>query len=522
MRMLRGMVLGCAAGALLCGCTVGPDYKSPDTPMPNFFTDAVAAIRTAISPAAPTAMTKPKIVKGTATPVAADLWWRSLDDAQLNALIDRAVAENLDLAVALARLQEAQTQEAVILGISLPDVSADAAVGKGTGSDVTRSRIPSDLTSAVNGAGLKQVNAAAGFDAVWELDIFGLYRREIEAARYDTEAAAAARNAVLISVIGDVVRAYVDLRGLQTRLAILRQDVAAETAALGVVQTRYNRGLTNELDLALAQRELASLSSGLAPLVSQIEAARNTIAILVGSMPQEFANELAQPAPIPPLPQKIEPGLPLDLLRRRPDIHEAERQLAAATARIGVATADLFPHLGLTGAGGVQAQAFGVGPAHTGGIWAAGPSFYWDILDFGTLDAVVEVADLRAKEQLAAYKQTVLRAVGEVDNAIADFTAQQDRLDNLSDALVAAQKALALAQQRYDRGLTDYLNVLDAERQEYTLEDQFVTAQIAAAEDFAALYKAIGGGWERYQAIPPIRQPQPAIVAAVRHALEGQ
>ena len=274
MRMLRGMVLGCAAGALLCGCTVGPDYKSPDTPMPDFFTDAVASIKAAISSPAPPAMAQPKNVKGAPATVAPDLWWRSLGDAELNALIDRAVAENLDLAVALARLQEARTQEAVILGISLPSASAEAAVGKGTGSDVTRSRIPSDLTSAVNGAGLKQVNAVAGFDAVWELDIFGQYRREIEAARYDTEAATAARNAVMISVIGDVVRAYVDLRGLQMRLAILRQDVAAETAALGVVQTRYNRGLTNELDVALAQRELASLSSGLAPLVAQIEAAQ--------------------------------------------------------------------------------------------------------------------------------------------------------------------------------------------------------------------------------------------------------
>lgn len=522
MPILRPIVLGCAACALLVGCTVGPDYKSPATQMPNFFTDAVAAIRNAMASPTPAAMTQAKNPKGTSAPIEADSWWRSLDDPELNSLVDRAVADNLDLAVALARLQEARTQEAVILGISLPVVGAEAAVGKGTGTDVTRSRVPSDLTSAETGTGLKQVNAIAGFDAEWELDVFGLYRREIEAARYDTEAAAAARNAVLISVVGDVVRAYVDLRGLQTRLAILRQDVAAETAALSVVQTRFNRGLTNELDVALAQRELASLTADLAPLVAQIEAAKSAIATLIGRMPQDVAGELAQPAPIPALPEKIAPGLPLDLLRRRPDIREAERQLAADTARIGVATADLFPHLGLSAAGGLQSQAFGVGPTKTGGIWSAGPSLYWDILDFGTLDAILEVADLRTQEQLAAYKQTVIKAVGEVDNAIADYTAQQDRLDNLSDALAAAQRALALAQERYDRGLTDYLNVLDAERQEFTLEDQFVAAQISGAEDFASLYKALGGGWERYQAIPAIRQPQPAIAAAFRQVFNGQ
>ena len=301
----------------------------------------------------------------------------------------------------------------------------------------------------------------------------------------------------------------------------MKQNIDTETHSRDVIRERFDRGLTNELDLTLAERELASLRAAAAPLAAQIAAARNTIAILVGEMPQSLDGELSAAAAIPSLPVKIAPGLPLDLLRRRPDIREAERRLAGATARIGVATADLFPHLVLTGAAGVQGQGLGVGPTAAASIWSLGPSAYWNILDFGTLDALIDVADLRAQEQLAAYKSTVFDAVKEVDNAIGDYAAQQDRLKILSDALAAAQRASDLAQARYDRGLTDYLNVLDAERQQYDLETQYAVAEQRGADDFATLYKALGGGWEHYQTLPPIRQPQPAIVAALRRLTDG-
>jgi len=211
--------------------------------------------------------------------------------------------------------------------------------------------------------------------------------------------------------------------------------------------------------------------------------------------------------------------LPLDVIRRRPDIREAERQLAGATARIGVATADLFPRVAITAGAGVQGQGFGVTPVVTKDIWSAGLLATWPLLDFGTLDALVDVADLRTHEMLVNYKRTVLNAVQEVDNAINGYAAQQDRLRNLGDALSASQRAVSLATQRYDRGLTDYLNVVDAQRQEYDLAAQYASAQMTAAEQFVALYKGLGGGWEEYQSIPPIRQPQPAVVAAFRRVL---
>jgi outer membrane protein TolC len=230
-----------------------------------------------------------------------------------------------------------------------------------------------------------------------------------------------------------------------------------------------------------------------------------------------LAGELESPATIPALPGKVDTGLPLDLLRRRPDIREAERNLAGATARIGVATANLFPHVSLIGATGLQSPARA---AASGFIWAVGPSVSWSILDFGTLDAMVGIADLRTRGFLLAYKQTIIRAVEQVDTTIAHYAAQQDRLSSLDAALVSSRGAVTLASERYDRGLTDFLNVLDAQRAEFELQKEYVIAQAAAAHHLVNLFKALGGGWEEHQSLPPIRQPQPAVVAAFRQLLK--
>lgn len=303
--------------------------------------------------------------------------------------------------------------------------------------------------------------------------------------------------------------------------AVLEHDIHAAERYVYFVQERYNRGITNELDLRIAQRELSALEAQRAPLTSKVAAAQYAIAVLCGEFPENMAGEFSKPGQIPQLPQALQTGLPLDLLRRRPDIHEAERQLAAATARIGVATADLFPHFALTGGAGYQAQGVGINPTHQNFLWSFGPSISWPLLDFGTLDAIVNIADLHTHALLMNYRQTILNAVEEVDRAASEYSAQQDRLKNLNKALEASQKAVNLASQRYDRGLTDALNVIDAERQEFDLERQYVAAQQTAAESFVALYKALGGGWEEYQQLPPIRQPLPAVIAALRRSVES-
>jgi NodT family efflux transporter outer membrane factor (OMF) lipoprotein len=506
----RSFLVIAGLGGLLAGCTVGPDYRAPETPVPPAFDAASAAAGTAAKTTA-------------APPIEVAKWWRALNDPELDSLIERAIKSSPDIEIALTRLQEARTQEAVVLGQALPSLEASGGGGKGTGSDISRSRVSPTLGSADNRTGpFRRLNSVVGFDAGWQLDVFGQYRRATEAAGYDREAATAARNAVLIAVVADVARAYVDLRGLQVQLKVLGRNIDTSRRTFDVVQTRFSRGLTNELDLALARRELATLQAQVAPFYAEIAAAQHAIAVLIGEYPEDLARELAQPGMIPALPGEIEPGLPLDLLRRRPDIKQAERQLAANTARVGVATAALFPHLAITGGVGVQSQGLGVSPAMSKFIWSAGPAAYWPLLDFGTLDALVEIADLQTHEQLVRYKGTILSAVQEVDDAIAGFRAQQQRLSSLGDALTASRRSVVLATERYDRGLTDFLNVLDAERQEYELEQQYAAAQQTAAEQFIVLYRGLGGGWEEYQSIPPIRQPQPAVLAAFRRLLGPQ
>jgi NodT family efflux transporter outer membrane factor (OMF) lipoprotein len=282
------------------------------------------------------------------------------------------------------------------------------------------------------------------------------------------------------------------------------------------LQERLKRGITNELDVVLAQRLLAQLQAQVAPLTAQIEAARYVIAVLIGEFPEQLGNDLKKPKMLPALPGRLHAGLPIDLLRRRPDIAEAERQLASATALIGVATADLFPQVAVTAAAGNQTA---VSPFLISTIWSVGPAISAPLLDFGKLDAAVEKADYRARQLLFAYKQTVLNAFREVDTAIDAYAAQQNRLRHLADAVTAVKAAVTLATERFDRGLTDSLNVIDAERQQYLIEQDYVLAQQAAADQLVMLYKSLGGGWQDYQIFPPIRRPLPAVAAAFRSLL---
>jgi outer membrane protein TolC len=204
------------------------------------------------------------------------------------------------------------------------------------------------------------------------------------------------------------------------------------------------------------------------------------------------------------MPGAAAPGVPLDLLKRRPDVQQAERTLAAATARIGVATADLFPQVALVGSIGEQAQGWGTTPNINKHIWSFGPGAIWPLLDFGALDALVDIAQLEAHADLVTYRRTILGAVQEVDTALDAYTAQQDRLKNLGDAMIAGQRAVDLATERYNRGLTDFLNVVDAERQFYDLQEQYAAAQVSQDEQFVQLYKSLGGGWQNYQTLPAL------------------
>jgi NodT family efflux transporter outer membrane factor (OMF) lipoprotein len=505
----RGRAL-VAAGAFvwLSGCAVGPDYELPAMPVPTLFGTA------ALTPAVPTASPPTDLVR----------WWQVLHDARLNALVERAVASNPDVEIALTRVQEAREQQIAVFGQMLPTVGGSGGAAIGSGTDLTKGRASQSLRAGDAATGFRRIWGIAGFDAGWELDLFGKYRRQLEATIDDTEAQMDIRSAVLISVIGDVARNYLDIRGLQLQLEIVRSNITTAQRTVELLQTRFDRGLSNELDLTLAKRELATEEARLPELDSAISAAQSRLAVLLGTYAADVAGAIRGPGKLPVVPERLRPGVPVDLLRRRPDVRATERQLAAATARIGVATADLFPSVALTaglGGQGASGQSGTTPPVIRGPIWSFGPAAYWPLLDFGRLDALVNVEDLRAHETLVNYKKTIIDAVEEVDQAIKQYRFDLQRHRQLSIALEASHRAVNVATERYERGVTDFLNVLEAQRADYALAEQTAIAAEIVVLRYVAFFKALGGGWELYAELPPIPVAQPAVMATVRRLTNG-
>src|ERR1700726_2480513 len=503
-RVFRSWI-ACWGAAGLSACSVGPDFKLPETGLPEH---SLAGVNTSKTVPASELVASVNLTQ----------WWRSFRDPQLVSLVERSVAANPDIAIALRRLQQGRAQQFVAIGAALPKAGLSAGAALGTGTDNTRARVADTLHSAANTTGYNHIDEAGGLDTAWELDIFGKLCREVEASNLDALAAAKARDAVLVSVIANVARAYIEMRGFQAQIAVTRSNIESARRRLQFVQDRFNQGLTNELDVTLAQRQLATFEAGLGPLTGQLQSSRYVIAVLLGQYPETLAKELKADGPAPRFPARVPTGLPVSLLQRRADIQQAELEIGAATARMGSAIADLFPRVAVTSAVGGQGgprAAIGTPITFIGGI---GPALYWPVLDFGTLDARIQVADYRAREALIRYKGNVLGAVQEVDQAIAGYNAEQSRLNRLSRARGAALDAVRLSTERYERGLTAFLNVLDAERQRFELEAQYVISQRVAGVQLVALYKALGGGWERYQAVPPIRRPEPAVAAMARES----
>jgi NodT family efflux transporter outer membrane factor (OMF) lipoprotein len=507
--MLRFCPALFVAGAAfwVSGCAVGPDYELPITAVPRFF--GAAAVTPAI----------------VAPPSEADYvrWWHVLRDRHLNNLIERAIVSNPDIEIALTRVQEAREQQIVVLGAMLPTIGASGAIatGSGPGTDLTKGRAAQSIRAGDSTTNLKRISRIAGFDAGWELDLWGKYRRQLEAAQDDAQAQAELRNAVLISVIAEVARDYLDIRGLQSRYDIAKNDVAAAQRTVDLLLTRFDRGLSNELDLTLARRQLANQQARLPELQAGISAAESRLAVLLGTYAADILPDVQGNGKLPATPERVRAGLPPDLLRRRPDIRAAERQLAAATARIGAAIGDLFPSVAVTAGfgaqGGTRTSSTAV-PIHNP-IWSFGPGAYWPLLDFGKLDALIDIQEMKTHELLVNYKKTVVVAVEDVDQAVKQYRFDQAQLKALDVALTASRRAVDLAMERYDRGVTDFLNVLDAQRQEYALEDQYAVAQEAVVLQYIAFYKALGGGWELYDELPPIPEPQPALLATARRLL---
>jgi len=476
------------AAWILQGCAVGPNYHRPQPIVPSQWT--TTATRGAL----------PGIEPQT------DLWWKSFQDAELDSLIERAIAANYDLKLATARVFEERAAKGVAQSDFFPQINANASGNRFR--QFTVAVIPNRANpGAVSPTpfAFETNNYQASFDAAWELDVFGRIRRSVEAARGDLAASEQDRRNVLISLLGDVGRNYADLRGFQLRLTIAERNIAVAEETVKLTRALVQGGQASERDVAQAEVQLESVRAQVPTLNSNIEVTMHRLAVLLGQQPGALDKELASRASVPVAPPQIPVGLPTDLLERRPDIQRAEAQLAAATARIGQAKADYFPRLTLLGTAGRQATQLHDLTVGLGNFFAVGPALTLPVFTGGRIRSNVAVQQARAKEALDAFHSTVLTSLEEMEDALATYANEQDRRDQLEAAVHSSQTALDLAQVQYRAGLADFLTVLDSERALYTNQDLLAQSQAAIATDLVSLYKALGGGWS----ISPVAAKQP-------------
>jgi NodT family efflux transporter outer membrane factor (OMF) lipoprotein len=414
-------------------------------------------------------------------------WWTTFGDPMLEALVERAARANQDLRIAAARVREARALRARAVGDFFPIVDAD-----GSYTNARRSENALNFPVDQLQTGLWET----GFDAAWEIDVFGGKRRALEAATADLAAAVEDLRDVLVTVLAEVARNYVEVRSLQQRLDIARRNIGAQQEALEITEARVRAGLTSELDVTQAAAILETTRAQVPALETALHAAIHRLGVLLGEGPGALLGELAAAAPVPAPPPRVPIGLPADLLRRRPDVRESERRLAAATARIGVETAELFPKLSLTGVAGLQSLS--ASDLFTGAsrYWSAGPTVRWRLFDGGRIRAQIRAEDARQEAALAAYEKTVLRALEEVENALVAYAKEQARYEALADAVAANRRALELSSALYTTGIGEFLSVLDAERSLHRTEDELAASQGTVSLNLVALYKALGGGWQ--------------------------
>jgi len=473
---------------MLAGCAVGPDYRPPATQVPPDW-DAQAAV-TPVQPS-----------KTTPHPANLVEWWRAFQDPTLSSLVEMAIRANLDVRQAEARLRQARAALGVAGAAFWPEINASGIYERSQSSSATMTSGGPALATA---GGLREL-FQVGLDASWELDIFGGARRSIEAAGADLRAALEDRRDVLVSLVGEVGTNYITLRGLQQQLAIARQNLKAQRHTADITRKRHEAGFVGALDVANANAQVATTQSQIPVLESQARGTIYSLGVLLAREPAALAKDLARAAPIPPPPPEVPVGLPSDLLRRRPDIRRAEAQVHAATARIGVATADLFPRFFLTGSFGFSSNDLTkLGNLTDSKFWSFSPSVKWPIFAAGRIRWNIKLQDALQEQALLTYEKSVLTALKEVETALVAYAKEQEHRQALSRAVADNRRAVDLAMKLYVAGKTDFLNVLNAQRSLFASEEALVQSTRTVGANLIALYKALGGGWEK-DAVSPAR-----------------
>jgi len=453
---------------------VGSDYRPPSPPLPPAWLEAW---NSGID----------------ASPADLSRWWTEFNDPILNSVVDRAVQANLDLAVAEARIREARA----VLGFT------DAGLWPTLDMSGHYSRIRTSenafafgSTAPQGGGNLEQDLFRTGFDAAWEIDVFGGVRRRIESAQASLDAAVEDRRSILVTLLGDVAKSYIDVRGLQRRLAVAQDNLKSQQDTARLTKIRFDAGLASDLEVAQAEGLAQTTEAQIPVLEGALKQTAYRLDVLLGAQPGTLWSELAREAPIPALPPKAQVGLPVELLRRRPDVRRAERQLAAATAEVGAATADLYPKFSLTGVFGLQSVS--ASDWFTGGsrFWSIGPTITWPVFDAGRIRANIEIRNAQQEQALRLYEKSVLTGLGDVESALVSYVKEQSRYRSLLEAVSANRRAMKIADDLYTQGLVAFLSVLDAQRTLYASESDLAQSETNMASNLVALYKALGGGWE--------------------------
>lgn len=466
-RQLRPVGTLCLAALLaLAGCAVGPDYREPELELPDAWHQ--------------------ELVRGlSAGEASLDSWWTVLEDPLLVALIDRARRGNLDLRRAVERIAEARARRGIAVGEWFPSLD---------GAGLYERFQQSEALEFAPGGGPDDLYSA-GLATSWELDLFGRIRRSVESADAELAASVEDYRDVLVALYAEVAINYVDVRTFQQRILSAERNVEAQNETLELVRVRNRVGLVGDLDLRQAELNVSRTASFIPALREALVAAVNRTAVLLGEYPSQLHAELREPAPIPLPEAEVAVGLPANLLRQRPDLRSAERQLAAQSARIGVATADLYPRLALLGSFSFDASSTASWFTGDAQSWSVGPQLRWNLFDGGRIRSNVRAQEALARQALARYEQTVLLAVEEVENSLSGYAQERARVAELRRGVRAAEQTVELVQVLYRTGLVDFLNVLDSERSLFEQQDLLLESEGRVARNLVRVYRALGGGW---------------------------
>ncbi len=479
-RVVGGLAI-IATGSLITGCSVGPDYQMPELSLKNIWS-------------AENVEPKPR-----ARDEQLANWWKAFNDPVLDQLIEKALTSkdggNLDLLIATERVLEARASLVQANAAFLPSLDLIGSFSRTKRSDGIRFGSRDSDFQDGGTTGVQNI-FSAGFDTVWEMDVFGEFRRGREAALAELAATEERARGARVSLIGELGKTYIDYRAFAERLAIANRNIKTQEESLKLTRSRFEAGLVSELDVSQANAQLASTAAQIPTLEASKRAAAFRLALLVGEQPGSLDELLSKESPIPAASVVPEAGLPSDLLRQRPDIRAAERDLAGASARIGVATAQLFPKVQITAGFGLQSNKSGNLIDASSQYWNFTPGVRLPLIGSAALMAGVDIAEAQERQALFTYTKTVLQSLEETENALIAYDKEKVRHRSLLEAESANRRSVELARDLYREGLIDFLRVLEAERSLYASEDLVAQSRSQMSSNLVALYKALGGGWQ--------------------------